>query len=124
MAPTQAADNGGIQDLLGGLADAASRRYAERYRDDARWDGKYYYDRYDNRRYTRSEWQREIQRRARAEDEGRDWRDSKRRAWEEKKYGTLKKQTRNRSNDCGFVIERNRRITSCSPSCSRCSQRP
>ncbi len=87
MAPTQAADNGGIQDLLGGLADAASRRYAERYRDDARWDGKYYYDRYDNRRYTRSEWQREIQRRARAEDEGRDWRDSKRRAWEEKKYG-------------------------------------
>ena len=71
MAPTQAADNGGIQDLLGGLADAASRRYAERYRDDARWDGKYYYDRYDNRRYTRSEWQREIQRRARAEDEGR-----------------------------------------------------
>lgn len=78
-----AAGDGGFGDLLGGLADAASRRYAEKYRDDARWDGKYYYDKYDNRRYSRSEWQREIQRRARAEEEGRDWRDSKRRAWEE-----------------------------------------
>ena len=82
-----AAGDGGFGDLLGGLADAASRRYAEKYRDDARWDGKYYYDKYDNRRYSRSEWQREIQRRARAEEEGRDWRDSKRRAWEEKRYG-------------------------------------
>ena len=80
-----AAGDGGFGDLLGGLADAASRRYAEKYRDDARWDGKYYYDKYDNRRYSRSEWQREIQRRARAEEEGRDWRDSKRRAWEEKR---------------------------------------
>lgn len=59
-----AAGDGGFGDLLGGLADAASRRYAEKYRDDARWDGKYYYDKYDNRRYSRSEWQREIQRRA------------------------------------------------------------
>lgn len=82
-----AAGDGGFGDLLGGLADAASRRYAEKYRDDARWDGKYYYDKYDNRRYSRSEWQREIQRRARAEEEGRDWRDSKRRAWEDKRYG-------------------------------------
>lgn len=82
-----AAGDGGFGDFLGGLADAASRRYAEKYRDDARWDGKYYYDKYDNRRYSRSEWQREIQRRARAEEEGRDWRDSKRRAWEEKRYG-------------------------------------
>ena len=78
-----AAGDGGFGDFLGGLADAASRRYAEKYRDDARWD----YDKYDNRRYSRSEWQREIQRRARAEEEGRDWRDSKRRAWEEKRYG-------------------------------------
>lgn len=82
-----AAGDGGFGDFLGGLADAASRRYAEKYRDDARWDGKYYYDKYDNRRYSRSEWQREIQRRTRAEEEGRDWRDSKRRAWEEKRYG-------------------------------------
>lgn len=56
-----AAGDGGFGDFLGGLADAASRRYAEKYRDDARWDGKYYYDKYDNRRYSRSEWQREIQ---------------------------------------------------------------
>ena len=76
-----AAGDGGFGDFLGELA------YAEKYRDDARWDGKYYYDKYDNRRYSRSEWQREIQRRARAEEEGRDWRDSKRRAWEEKRYG-------------------------------------
>lgn len=41
-----AAGDGGFGDLLGGLADAASRRYAEKYRDDARWDGKYYYDKY------------------------------------------------------------------------------
>ena len=39
-----AAGDGGFGDFLGGLADAASRRYAEKYRDDARWDGKYYYD--------------------------------------------------------------------------------
>ena len=87
IAPAVMAGDGGFGDLLGGLADAASRRYAEKYRDDARWDGKYYYDKYDNRRYSRSQWQREIQRRARAEEEGRDWRDSKRRAWEEKRYG-------------------------------------
>lgn len=36
-----AAGDGGFGDFLGGLADAASRRYAEKYRDDARWDGKY-----------------------------------------------------------------------------------
>lgn len=89
-----AAGDGGFGDFLGGLADAASRRYAEKYRDDARWDGKYYYDKYDNRRYSRSEWQREIQRRARAEEEGRDWRDSKRRAWEEKDYRKFKKEQR------------------------------
>ena len=40
-----------LEDVLSGLSDAVSRRYAEKYRDDARWDGKYYYDRYDNRRY-------------------------------------------------------------------------
>ena len=85
-----AAGDGGFGDFLGGLADAASRRYAEKYRDDARWDGKYYYDKYDNRRYSRSEWQREIQRRARAEEEGRDWRDSKRR----KDYRKFKKEQR------------------------------
>lgn len=82
-----AADSTGLSDLLGGIADVAARRYAERYRDEGRWDGRYYYDNYDNRRYTRDEWRRELERRARAEDEGRDWRDSKRRAWEEKRYG-------------------------------------
>lgn len=82
-----AADSTGLSDLLGGIADVATRRYAERYRDEGCWDGRYYYDNYDNRRYTRDEWRRELERRARAEDEGRDWRDSKRRAWEEKRYG-------------------------------------
>ena len=81
-----AADKGFL-DLISNIKDRSEREYFERHRDDARWDGKYYYDKYDNRRYSRSEWQREIQRRARAEEEGRDWRDSKRRAWEEKRYG-------------------------------------
>ncbi len=76
-----------LDDVLSGLSDAVSRRYAEKYRDDARWDGKYYYDKYDNRRYTRKEWHNELSRRVKAEDEGRDWRDAKRRAWEDKKYG-------------------------------------
>lgn len=76
-----------LDDLLGGLTDAITRRYAEKHRDEARWDGKYYYDNYDNRRYTKKEWEKELSRRARAEHEGRDWRDAKRRSWEEKKYG-------------------------------------
>ena len=65
----------------------AANRYAEKYRDEGRWDGRYYYDRYDTRRYTRDEWRRELERRARSEEDGRDWRDEKRRAWEEKRYG-------------------------------------
>lgn len=76
-----------LDDLIGGLTDAVTRRYAESHRNEARWDGKYYYDNYDNKRYTRKEWEREITRRAKAENEGRDWRDDKRRAWEDKKYG-------------------------------------
>ncbi len=81
---SRAADESGLRDLLGGMADAAARRYADKYRDEGRWDGQYYYDRYDNRRYTRDEWRRELERRARSEEDGRDWRDEKRRAWEEK----------------------------------------
>lgn len=90
----EAAEESGLRELLGGIADAATRQYAEKYRDDGRWDGKYYYDRYDNRRYTRDEWRREIERRARFEREGRDWRDAKRRAWEEKRYGKNYRQFR------------------------------
>ena len=45
---SRAAEESGLRDLLGGMADAAARRYAEKYRDESRWDGKYYYDNYDN----------------------------------------------------------------------------
>ena len=97
---SRAAEESGLRDLLGGMADAAARRYAEKHRDEGRWDGKYYYDRYDNRRYTRDEWRRELERRARFEDEGRDWRDAKRRAWEEKRYGKNQRRfDRNRRRD-------------------------
>lgn len=113
LAPAvHAAEESGLKDLLGGIADAATRRYAEKYSDDGRWDGKYYYDRYDNRRYTRDEWRREIERRARYEREGRDWRDDKRRAWEEKRYGKNYRNFRNDRGDGrrpGRDDERNRR---------------
>lgn len=77
----------GLKNLLSGIAGAASRSYIEKHRDDAEWDGKYYYDRYDRKRYSRDEWLKELERRDREERAGRDWRDDKRRAWEDKRYG-------------------------------------
>lgn len=57
-----AADNG-FMELLSSIKDRSEREYFERHRDDARWDGKYYYDRKSNKRYSRDEWRRELQRR-------------------------------------------------------------
>lgn len=89
-------DGGVLSDLLSGVADSAARRYIEQHADEGRWDGKYYYDEYDNKRYTRDQWRKELERRANAEKSGRDWRDSKRRAWEENRR---KNRGNNRHND-------------------------
>lgn len=81
----QAAEDGLFGELLSGAKDAAYRKFLEDREGESRWDGKYYYDEYDNKRYTRDEWRRELERRYREETSGRDWRDSKRRSWEEKR---------------------------------------
>lgn len=102
----------GLKDLLSGIAGAASRRYIEKHRDDAEWDGQYYYDRYDRKRYSREDWLKELERRDREERSGRDWRDAKRRAWEEKRYGKNYRDFSRRPDDRNEWerdIERNRR---------------
>ena len=80
-----AAEDGLFGELLSGAKDAAYRKFLEDREGESHWDGKYYYDEYDNKRYTRDEWRRELERRYREEKSGRDWRDSKRRSWEEKR---------------------------------------
>ena len=57
-----AADKGFL-DLISNIKDRSEREYFERHRDDARWDGKYYYDRKTNKRYSRDAWRKELSRR-------------------------------------------------------------
>lgn len=72
---TFAADAGDIfGGILQGIKDRKEREWYEKHRDDGRWDGKYYWDREDNKRYTRDEWQRELRWRYNEEKAGRDWR--------------------------------------------------
>ena len=72
---TFAADAGDIfGGILQGIKDRKEREWYEKHRDDGRWDGKYYWDRADNKRYTRDEWQRELRWRYNEEKAGRDWR--------------------------------------------------
>ena len=92
----QAAEDGLFGELLSGAKDAAYRKFLEDREGESRWDGKYYYDEYDNKRYTRDEWRRELERRYREEKSGRDWRDSKRRSWEEKRRKNRKDRRDNR----------------------------
>ena len=69
-----AADGDFFKELMRGIGDRSEREFFERHRDDGRWDGKYYYDRHNNKRYTRDEWRREMQWRYKEEKAGRDWR--------------------------------------------------
>ena len=57
------ADDRGFLDLISSIKDRSEREYFERHRDDARWDGRYYYDRKTNRRYSRDDWRKELRRR-------------------------------------------------------------
>lgn len=72
-----AADEDFFKNLIGEIKDRKERDFFERHRDDARWDGKYYYDREDNRRYTRDEWRKEMRWRYNEEKAGRNWRNER-----------------------------------------------
>ena len=73
-APAMAADGDFFKDLISDIKDDSERKFYESHRDDARWDGKYYYDRENNKRYTRDEWKKEMNWRYKEEKAGRDWR--------------------------------------------------
>ena len=60
--------------ILQGIKDKKEREWFEKNRNEGRWDGKYYYDREDGKRYTRDEWQKELRWRYNEEKAGRDWR--------------------------------------------------
>lgn len=88
---TLAADGDFFKDLLGDIKDQKERDFFERHRDDAKWNGKHYYDRENNKRYTRDEWRKEMQWRYNEEKSGRDWR--------EKRYGKKKDDKRQARKD-------------------------
>ena len=72
---TYAAEAGDIfGNILQGIKNRKEREWYEKNRDEGRWDGKYFWDREDNKRYTRDEWQRELRWRYNEEKAGRDWR--------------------------------------------------
>lgn len=60
--------------ILQGIKDRKEREWYEKNRDEGRWDGKYFWDREDGKRYTRDEWQKELRWRYSEERAGRDWR--------------------------------------------------
>ena len=60
--------------ILQGIKDRKEREWYEKNRDEGRWDGKYFWDREDGKRYTRDEWQKELRWRYDEERAGRDWR--------------------------------------------------
>ena len=60
--------------ILQGIKDRKEREWYEKNRDEGRWDGKYFWDREDGKRYTRDEWQKELRWRYNEERAGRDWR--------------------------------------------------
>ncbi len=51
--------------LVAGVTDAAVSAYIQKHYKDARWDGRYFYE--GDRRYSRDEWRRELERRHYAE---------------------------------------------------------
>ena len=58
--------------ILQGIRDRKEREWYEKNRDEGRWDGKYFWDREDGKRYTRDEWQKELRWRYSEERAGRD----------------------------------------------------
>ena len=60
--------------ILQGIKDRKEREWYEKNRDEGRWDGKYFWDREDGKRYTRDEWRKELEWRYKEEKAGRDWR--------------------------------------------------
>ena len=61
---TYAAEAGDIfGNILQGIKDRKEREWYEKHRDEGRWDGKYYYDRKTNKRYSRDAWRKELSRR-------------------------------------------------------------
>ena len=72
--PAAAEDRDFLKNLMDGIQDRREREWFERNRNEGRWDGHYFYDRHDGRRYTRDEWRREMRRRYKEERAGRDWR--------------------------------------------------
>lgn len=62
-----------LSEILSGISDRAMRDFVERHDKDGRWDGKYYYDRRNNKRYTKDEWRKELEWRFKEEKAGRDW---------------------------------------------------
>lgn len=73
-AASYAAEGDIFSGILQGIRDRKEREWFEKNRDEGRWDGKYYYDREDGKRYTRDEWQKELRWRYNEEKAGRDWR--------------------------------------------------
>ena len=62
-----------LSEILSGISDRAMRDFVERHDKDGHWDGKYYYDRRNNKRYTKDEWRKELEWRFKEEKAGRDW---------------------------------------------------
>ena len=69
-----AQEKGPLAELLSNVSDRSLRDFMEKHDRDGRWDGRYYYDRQNDKRYTRDEWRKELEWRYRQEKEGRDWR--------------------------------------------------
>lgn len=63
-----------LGEFLSNVKDKAMKDFMERHDKDGRWDGKYYYDRENNKRYTRDKWRKELEWRYKEEKAGRDWR--------------------------------------------------
>ena len=60
-----------LGEFLSSVKDKAMKDFMERHDKDGRWDGKYYYDRENNKRYTRDEWRKELEWRYKEEKAGR-----------------------------------------------------
>ena len=86
-----AQEKGPLAEMLSNVSDRALRDFMEKHDRDGRWDGRYYYDRHNDKRYTRDEWRKELEWRYRQEKEGRDWR--------RERYGKDFKDRRDRDDD-------------------------
>ena len=80
-----------LSEILSGISDRAMRDFVERHDKDGRWDGKYYYDRQNNKRYTKDEWRKELEWRFKEEKAGRDWR--------QERYGKPRRDKDDRDRD-------------------------